>query len=74
MAAERKRIEVGFIGGQVVSLKIDDEALSGLRKAVEDGDGWHDLETEDGTIALDLAKIVFIRAAGSPHTIGFSGN
>jgi hypothetical protein len=74
MAAERTRIEVGFIGGQVVSLKIDDEALSGLRKAVEDGDGWHDLETEDGTIALDLAKIVFIRAAGSPHTIGFSGN
>jgi hypothetical protein len=72
MAAERKRIEVGFIGGQVVSLRIDDEALKGLRKAVEAGGGWHDLETEDGTIALELAKIVFIRAAGSPHTIGFS--
>jgi hypothetical protein len=72
MAAERKRIEVGFIGGQVVSLRIDDEALSGLRKAVEGGGGWQDLETEDGTIALDLDKVVFVRAAGSPHTIGFT--
>jgi hypothetical protein len=72
MAAERKRIEVGFIGGQVVSLRIDDEALSGLRKAVEGGGGWHDLETEDGTIAVDLGRVVFVRAAGSPHTIGFT--
>jgi hypothetical protein len=71
---ERKRIEVGFHGGQVVSLRVDDEALSGLRAAVEEGKGWQDVATEDGTIALDLARVVFIRAAGSPHTIGFSGD
>jgi hypothetical protein len=72
--AERKRIEVGFGGGQIISLRIDDEALTGLRGAVESGGGWHDLETDEGTIALDLAQVVFIRAAGSPHTIGFSGD
>lgn len=71
--SERKRIEIGFGGGQVVSLRVEDEGLSGLRAAVEAGAGWHDLETDDGTIALDLARVVFIRAAGSPHTIGFSG-
>ncbi len=31
------------------------------------------VETEDGTVALDLATVVFVRVAGSPHTIGFSG-
>jgi hypothetical protein len=72
--AERKRIEVGFSGGQVVSVRIDDGALAALRKVAERGEGWHDLETEDGTIAVDLAQVVFIRAAGSPHTIGFSGD
>ena len=71
--SELKRIEVGFNGGQVVSLRVDDGAIAALRSAVEGGKGWHDLEVEDGTIALDLAKVVFIRAAGSPHTIGFSG-
>ena len=72
--SERKRIEVGFDGGQVVSLRVDDEGLRGLRTAVQNGPGWHDVEIDDGTIALDLAKVVFIRAAGSPHTIGFSGS
>jgi hypothetical protein len=73
MAQELKRIEVGFDGGQVVSVRIPDAALADLRRAVEGADGWHDLETEDGTVALDLAKVVFVRIAGAPHTIGFSG-
>ena len=33
---------------------------------------WYDLETEDGSISLDLAQVVFVRIAGAPHTIGFS--
>jgi hypothetical protein len=74
MATELKRVEIGFGGGQVVSVRIADEALASLRREVESGDGWHDLETEDGTVALQLSKVVFVRIAGAPHTIGFSGN
>jgi hypothetical protein len=74
MATELKRVEIGFGGGQVVSVRIADEALASLRRQVESGDGWHDLETEDGTVALQLSKVVFVRIAGAPHTIGFSGN
>jgi hypothetical protein len=71
--AEMKRIEIGFGGGQVVSVRVTDDAFSTLRSAVEGGGSWHDLETEDGTVALDLSKVVFVRTAGAPHTIGFSG-
>ena len=74
MATELKRVEIGFGGGQVVSVRIADEALASLRREVESGNGWHDLETEDGTVALQLSKVVFVRIAGAPHTIGFSGN
>jgi hypothetical protein len=74
MATDLKRVEIGFGGGQVVSVRIADEALASLRRQVESGDGWHDLETEDGTVALQLSKVVFVRIAGAPHTIGFSGN
>ena len=74
MAEEMKRVEVGFGGGQVMSVRVTNGSLGDLRKAVERGEGWHDLETEDGAVALDLAKVVFVRTAGAPHTIGFSGS
>ena len=74
MAEEMKRVEVGFGGGQVMSVRVTDGTLGELRRAVERGEGWHDLETEDGAVALDLAKVVFVRTAGAPHTIGFSGS
>jgi hypothetical protein len=67
------RVEIGFSGGQVVSLRISDEKLSDLRKALDKADGWSDLETEDGTVALDLREVVFVRGAPGEHRIGFSG-
>jgi hypothetical protein len=72
--AATQRVEIGFGGGQVVSVRLEEKPLAGLRKAVERDDGWLDLETEDGTLALDLEKVVFVRIAGAPHTIGFSGD
>ncbi len=73
MAGEAKRIEVGFDGGQVMSIRMTDERLGELRGAVESGGGWHDLNTEDGTLSLDLGKVAFIRGAGGSHSVGFSG-
>ncbi len=73
MTEDTKRVEVGFGGGQVMTVRVGDDARAELRKAVERGQGWHDLQTEDGSVALDLAQVVFVRTAGAPHTIGFSG-
>lgn len=70
---ETQRVEIGFAGGQVVSVRLREQPLGELRKALERDSGWHDLETQDGTLALDLAKVLFVRIAGSPQTIGFSG-
>lgn len=72
--ADPRRIEIGFNGGQVVSARLDEAGLAELRTAVERGDGWHDLETEEGNFALDLGKVVFVRTAGGSHSIGFSGS
>jgi hypothetical protein len=70
---ETRRIEIGFGGGQVVAVRLEDGRLSELRKAVEDGQGWYDLESEDGAVALHLEQVVFVRTLGAPHGIGFSG-
>ena len=71
MAQDMQKVEIGFEGGQVVAVRLSDDELKDLRKQVEKG-GWHDVKTEDGIVALDLSKVVFVRIAGAPHTIGFS--
>jgi hypothetical protein len=68
--AEAQRVEVGFEGGQVVSVRLTDEELKDLRKAVEKG-GWHDVHTEDGVLALDLGEVVFLRIDSGEQRVGF---
>ena len=68
-----ERVSIGFSGGQVVEVRIDDSKLKDLRKAVEKGDGWIDVEAEEGAVAIDLSQVVFIRSATTPQKIGFSG-
>jgi hypothetical protein len=74
MAEERdvKRVEVGFSGGQAIVVRIDDDAYDRLRKAVQDGRGWHELDTPDGIVALDAGEVVFVKREPTEHRIGFS--
>jgi hypothetical protein len=67
------RVEIGFSGGQVVAVRMSDEKVQDLRKKLDKADGWTDVETEDGTIALDLRQVVFLRGAPGEHRIGFTG-
>ncbi len=71
--ADRKKVEIGLGVAQVVSARLTDDELRSLREAVERGEGWFDLETEDATLVINLATVVFLKVAGAPHTIGFSG-
>ena len=67
------RVEIGFAGGQVVAVRMNEDKVKDLRKALDKADGWADVETEDGDIALDLRQVVFVRGAPGEHRIGFSG-
>ncbi|HEV2727103.1 MAG TPA: hypothetical protein VGV34_02355 [Solirubrobacterales bacterium] len=68
--AEAQRVEIGFEGGQVISTRLSDEDLKDLRSGLEQG-GWHDLHTEEGTIALYLGKVQFVRIESGEHRVGF---
>jgi hypothetical protein len=69
--AEVLKVEIGFEGGQVMSVRLTDDALKDLRKQVEKG-GWHDVKTEDGVLALYVGKIAFLRIDSGDHRVGFS--
>ncbi|HEX8959289.1 MAG TPA: hypothetical protein VF770_05660 [Solirubrobacterales bacterium] len=68
--ADAQRVEIGFEGGQVVSVRLGDEELNDLRKHLEKG-GWYDARTEDGILALYLSKVAFLRIDSGEHRVGF---
>lgn len=66
-----QRVTIGFeSSGSVLAVKVEDEALDGLLQAVAGGE-WHDLTTDDGTIRLNLGRVVYVRTARDEHKVGF---
>jgi hypothetical protein len=65
-----QKINIGFLGGQSLPARVSAEQLSKLRAALAAG-GWHDLVSEDGTIAVDLAKVVYVISDAEGHRVGF---
>jgi hypothetical protein len=64
------RISVGFKGGQVLALHVTDEQLQELHKSLGSG-GWHELQSEDGPVRLDLAQVVYVRSEVDDQRVGF---
>jgi len=71
--ATAERVSIGFNGGQVVEVKLTPETLKDLRKALDEADGWLDLDTDDGNVSIDLGQVCFLRSATAPASIGFGG-
>jgi hypothetical protein len=68
--ANAQRVEIGFEGGQVISVRLTEDDLKDLRKQLEKG-GWHDVHTDDGVLALYLGKVAFLRIESGDHRVGF---
>lgn len=73
MAAETRRVEIGFAGGQVAAARLADDDLEDLRKVLERAEGWHSLTAQDSELVLDLRQVVFLRVEGGGQSVGFSG-
>ncbi len=65
-----QKVSIGFLGSQVLSARVGPEQLASLRNALG-SDGWHDLVAQDGTVALDLSKVVYVLVEHEEHQVGF---
>lgn len=70
MPDKPQKINIGFLGGPVLSARVAADELSRLRQALGT-DGWHELRAEDGTVALALDKIVYVLVDNEGHRVGF---
>ena len=66
-----QRVTIGMTAhAQVLAVRIEDDTLDELLQALKGGD-WHDLTTDDGTIRLNLAQVLYVRTTRDEHKVGF---
>jgi hypothetical protein len=70
MAGTSRRIGIGFQGGQVLALRVTDDQFSALNNALG-GEGWHEIDSEEGPVRLDLSQIVYVRSESDELRVGF---
>jgi hypothetical protein len=70
MPSSPRHVSLGFQGGQVLAMRVDDEELKKLNQALGGG-GWHDISSEDGPIRVDLGKVVYVSAESNEPQVGF---
>jgi hypothetical protein len=70
MTSSWVRMSIGFKGGQVLALRVEQGALEALHKALSGG-GWHQLEAEDGPVRLDLSQVHYVRTESEEPRVGF---
>jgi hypothetical protein len=68
-----RRAALGFNGsGQVLSLRIGDDALAALRTALQNGkERWYEVEATDGAVLVDLGQVAYLRVESGEHRVGF---
>lgn len=66
------RIELGFKGGSVVRLSVDEAEIEGLTAALPNG-GWFELKAKDGRHILNLGEATHLKVEDLSGPIGFGG-
>jgi hypothetical protein len=70
MPSPKQQISIGFQGGQVLALRVDDGQLKALHKLLGE-DAWHEVESVVGPVRLDLGQVVYVRSESSDLRVGF---
>jgi len=65
-----QRISIGFQASPPLSLRVSDEELKRLQDALG-GEGWHDVDGEDGMVRLSLQHVLWLRVERDESRVGF---
>jgi hypothetical protein len=65
-----KQISIGFQASPPLALRVSDEELQRLEGALG-GEGWHEVQGEDGTVRLSLQHVLWLRVEREEHRVGF---
>ena len=66
-----RRIDIGFQAGPVLSLRVQDKEYKSLKGALGGSERWHEIESEDATVTLDLSQVIYVRLDTERDRVGF---
>ena len=66
-----RRVDIGFQAGPVLSLRLQESVYKALREALGGSERWHDVDSEEATVALDLAQVIYVRLDTESGRVGF---
>ena len=66
-----RRVDVGFQGGSVLSLRVQEDQYASLKAALGGSDRWHEVESEDATVTIDLSQVIYVRLDTEHGRVGF---
>ena len=67
-------VQIAFEGGQTVGANVPAKTADALVAALAASDAVFELEAEDGTYVLALAKVVYVRRSDRETRIGFAAS
>ena len=65
-------VQIAFEGGQTVGANVSAKTADGLVAALAASDAVFELDAEDGTYVVALAKVVYVRRSDRETRIGFA--
>jgi isopenicillin N synthase-like dioxygenase len=65
-----QRISLGFHAAPPIDMRVKPPAFDALKQALPKGE-WHDIETEDGTVTVNLSQVIYLRTDATEHRVGF---
>ena len=68
--AEHVKIEIGFDGGQSLSMLVSPESASELERGIG-GEGSVTLDAEDAEFVVNLRRVVYLRRFRREARVGF---
>jgi hypothetical protein len=68
-----RRLEIGFDGGNILRVTLDESQVVALTDALGDASGWHQIDADEGKYWVKLTDLQFLRIPDDgPHGVGFS--
>ena len=65
-----QRISIGFQASPPIALRVQQDELDRLTGALG-GEGWHELNGEDGVLRLSLQHVLWVRVERDEQRVGF---
>ncbi len=68
--ASTRHISIGFQASPPIALRVSQQALDELLGKLG-GEGWYDLQGEDGNLRLSLQHVLWVRQEKDEQRVGF---